>query len=112
MTKMTEKVANGVLSGVLKVSGFFSSSVINSKAGKKLFGLLPGEMVLATLDGFSKLLRSFFMIMMIVLLELASSDNIFWMLFLIDKVCDAVEVAGRNVMKTSSTVTTEIVDHK
>lgn len=42
----------------------------------------------------------------------ASSDNIFWMLFLIDKVCDAVEVAGRNVMKTSSTVTTEIVDHK
>ncbi|CAN8327918.1 unnamed protein product [Cochlearia groenlandica] len=81
MTKMTEKVANGVLSGVIKVSGFFSSSVVNSKAGKKLFGLLPGEMVLATLDGFNK-------------------------------VCDAVEVAGRNVMKTSSTVTTEIVDHK
>ncbi|ESQ53489.1 hypothetical protein EUTSA_v10027489mg, partial [Eutrema salsugineum] len=81
MTKMTEKVANGVLSGVIKVSGFFSSSVVNSTAGKKLFGLLPGEMVLATLDGFNK-------------------------------VCDAVEVAGRNVMKTSSTVTTEIVDHK
>ncbi|KAG7540193.1 Senescence/spartin-associated [Arabidopsis thaliana x Arabidopsis arenosa] len=81
MTKMTEKVANGVLSGVVKVSGFFSSSVINSKAGQKLFGLLPGEMVLATLDGFNK-------------------------------VCDAVEVAGRNVMKTSSTVATEIVDHK
>ncbi|CAA7035727.1 unnamed protein product [Microthlaspi erraticum] len=81
MTKRTEKVANGVLSGVIKVSGFFSSSVVNSAAGKKLFGLLPGEMVLATLDGFNK-------------------------------VCDAVEVAGRNVMKTSSTVTTEIVDHK
>ncbi|KAL1215577.1 Senescence/dehydration-associated protein [Cardamine amara subsp. amara] len=81
MTKMTEKVANGVLSGVIKVSGFFASPVINSKAGKKLFGLLPGEMVLATLDGFNK-------------------------------VCDAVEVAGRKVMKTSSTVTTEIVDHK
>lgn len=31
---------------------------------------------------------------------------------LIDKVCDAVEVAGRNVMSTSSTVTTELVDHK
>jgi spartin len=81
MTKMTEKVANGVLSGVVKVSGFFSSSVINSKAGQKLFGLLPGEMVLATLDGFNK-------------------------------VCDAVEVAGRHVMKTTSDVTTEIVDHK
>lgn len=54
MTKMTEKVAKGVLSGAVKVSGFFTSSVVNSAAGKKLFGLLPGEMVLATLDGFSK----------------------------------------------------------
>ncbi|KAH0871716.1 hypothetical protein HID58_078738 [Brassica napus] len=81
MTKMTEKVAKGVLSGAVKVSGFFTSSVVNSAAGKKLFGLLPGEMVLATLDGFNK-------------------------------VCDAVEVAGKNVMKTTSTVTTEIVDHK
>ncbi|KAJ4898862.1 Senescence/dehydration-associated protein-related [Raphanus sativus] len=81
MTKMTEKVAKGVLSGAVKVSGFFTSSVVNSAAGKKLFGLLPGEMVLATLDGFNK-------------------------------VCDAVEIAGKNVMKTTSTVTTEIVDHK
>ena len=28
------------------------------------------------------------------------------------KICDAVEVAGKNVMSTSSTVTTELVDHK
>ncbi|XP_010547422.1 PREDICTED: senescence/dehydration-associated protein At3g51250 isoform X2 [Tarenaya hassleriana] len=81
VTKMTEKVANGVLSGVVKVSGFFTSSVANSKAGKKFFGLLPGEIVLASLDGFGK-------------------------------ICDAVEVAGKNVMSTSSTVTTELVDHR
>lgn len=81
VTKMTEKVANGFLSGVVKVSGFFTSSVINSKAGKKFFSLLPGEVVLASLDGFSK-------------------------------VCDAVEIAGKNVMSTSSTVTTELVDHR
>uniref|UniRef100_A0A7N0V0Y6 Senescence domain-containing protein n=1 Tax=Kalanchoe fedtschenkoi TaxID=63787 RepID=A0A7N0V0Y6_KALFE len=81
MTKMTEKVANGVLSGVVKVSGFFSSSVANSKVGKKFFGLLPGEIVLASLDGFSK-------------------------------VCDAVEVAGKNVMSTSSTVTTGLVSER
>ncbi|KAJ4889077.1 Senescence/dehydration-associated protein-related [Raphanus sativus] len=81
MTKMTESVANGVLSGVIKVSGFFTSSVANTKAGKKFFSLLPGEIVLATLDGFNK-------------------------------VCDAVEVAGRNVMSTSSTVATELVDHR
>ncbi|XLT49591.1 hypothetical protein HN873_042195 [Arachis hypogaea] len=29
-----------------------------------------------------------------------------------NKVCDAVEVAGRNVMSTSSVVTTELVSHK
>ncbi|KAJ0241929.1 Protein EARLY-RESPONSIVE TO DEHYDRATION 7 [Hirschfeldia incana] len=81
MTKMTENVANGILSGVIKVSGFFTSSVANTKVGKKFFRLLPGEIVLATLDGFNK-------------------------------VCDAFEVAGRNVMSTSSTVATELVDHK
>lgn len=50
---MTESVANGVLTGVVKVSGFFTSSMANSKAGKKIFSLLPGEVVLASLDGFS-----------------------------------------------------------
>ncbi|WJX88438.1 Senescence-associated protein [Trifolium repens] len=81
VTKMTESVATGVLTGVVKVSGFFTSSVANSKAGKKFFKLLPGEVVLASFDGFSKL-------------------------------CDAVEVAGKNVMSTSNTVTTEIVHHR
>ncbi|KAL1324328.1 hypothetical protein AAHE18_13G081600 [Arachis hypogaea] len=81
LTKMSEKVATGILSGVVKVSGFFTSSVVNSKAGKKFFSFLPGEIVLATMDGFNK-------------------------------VCDAVEVAGRNVMSTSSVVTTELVSHK
>ncbi|KAL0449712.1 UNVERIFIED_CONTAM: protein EARLY-RESPONSIVE TO DEHYDRATION 7, chloroplastic [Sesamum latifolium] len=81
VTKMTEKVATGVLSGVVKVSGFFAGSVANSTVGKKFFSLLPGEMVLASLDGFSK-------------------------------ICDAVEVAGKNVMSTSSTVTTGLVSHR
>ncbi|XP_050375422.1 protein EARLY-RESPONSIVE TO DEHYDRATION 7, chloroplastic-like [Argentina anserina] len=81
VSKTTQKVATCVLSGVLKVSGYFTSTVINSKVGKKFFRLLPGEILLAGLDGFCK-------------------------------VCDAVEVAGKNVMSTSSTVTTELVSHK
>lgn len=52
MTKMSEKVATGILSGVVKVSGFFTSTVANSKVGQKFFSLLPGEIVLASLDGF------------------------------------------------------------
>ncbi|XP_038901694.1 protein EARLY-RESPONSIVE TO DEHYDRATION 7, chloroplastic-like [Benincasa hispida] len=81
LTKMTEKVANGILSGVVKVSGFFTSSIVNSKVGKKFFSLLPGEIVLASLDGFNK-------------------------------VCDAVEVAGKNVMSTTSVVTTGLVSER
>ncbi|XAR57995.1 hypothetical protein NMG60_11026321 [Bertholletia excelsa] len=81
VTKMTEKVATGVLSGVVKVSGFVTGSVANSKVGKKFFSLLPGEIVLASLDGFNK-------------------------------ICDAVEVSGKNVMSTSSTVTTGLVNHR
>ncbi|PKA46172.1 putative aarF domain-containing protein kinase [Apostasia shenzhenica] len=81
VTRMSEKVANGILSGVIKVSGYFTSSVVNSRVGKKFFGLLPGEIVLASLDGFGK-------------------------------ICDAVEVTGKNVLSTSSTVTTELVSHR
>ncbi|KDO68032.1 hypothetical protein CISIN_1g0104971mg, partial [Citrus sinensis] len=58
LTKMSEKVATGILSGVVKVSGFFTGPIVNSKVGKKFFSLLPGEIVLATLDGFSKLFFS------------------------------------------------------
>jgi spartin len=52
MTKMSEKVATGILFGVVKVTGYFASSIANSKAGKKFFNMLPGEIVLASLDGF------------------------------------------------------------
>lgn len=54
LTKRSEKVATGILSGVVKVSGFFTSSIVNSKVGQKFFSLLPGEIILASLDGFSK----------------------------------------------------------
>lgn len=59
---MTKQVATGVLSGVVRVSGFFTSSVANSKAGKKFFSLLPGEMILASLDGFSMFSFLFYLI--------------------------------------------------
>ena len=52
VSQISEKVATGILSGVVKVTGYFTSSLANSKAGKKFFNLLPGEIVLASLDGF------------------------------------------------------------
>lgn len=50
---MSEGVATGILSGVVKVSGFITGSLVNSKPGKKFFNFIPGEIILASLDGFS-----------------------------------------------------------
>ncbi|KAF2302044.1 hypothetical protein GH714_031721 [Hevea brasiliensis] len=88
LTRMSEEVAIGILSGVVKISGFVTSSIANSKAGKKFFSMLPGEIVLASLEG------------------------IIAKLFIIDKVCDAIEVAGKNVMSTSSVVTKGLVSQR
>lgn len=81
MTKMSEDVATGILSGVIKVSETITGSVVNSKVGKKLFNMLPGEIILASLDSFNK-------------------------------VCDAVEVAGKKVITTSSEATEDVVREK
>lgn len=81
ITQMSNNVANSILSGVLKVSGFVANTLINSKPTRKFFKLMPGEVILASLDGFGK-------------------------------VCDAVEVSGKNVMQTSSVVTTSVVTHR
>ena len=62
VTKMTETVVGGLLSGVLKITGFFTSSVASSKLGKKFFKFFPREIALATLDGFSKFSLTLFSI--------------------------------------------------
>ena len=84
LTKKTEKMASGVLSGVVKVSGFFTSSIVNSKVGKKFFSLLPGEIVLASLDGFSKffLLINFILFVMILMIILSARMPIPYLLLL------------------------------
>lgn len=81
VSRMSEKVAVGILSGVVKLAGLITGSVVNSKAGKKFFSLMPGEVLLASLDAFGR-------------------------------VFDAVEVAGKSVLSTSSVATTELVSHK
>ncbi|XAR59831.1 hypothetical protein NMG60_11015812 [Bertholletia excelsa] len=81
MTKTSERVTTGILSQVMKVSGFCTSSIVNSYVCKKFCSLLPGETMLASLDGY-------------------------------DKIYEAVEVAGKNVMTTSSVVITGLVPQR
>lgn len=59
VTKMSNRVANSILSGVLKVSGFVTSTVLNSKPAQKFFKLMLGEVILASLDGFGMALSHY-----------------------------------------------------
>nr|AAC31616.1 physical impedance induced protein [Zea mays] len=55
VSQISEKVATGILSGVVKVTGYFTSSLANSKAGKKFFQHVAWRgSVLASLDGFGE----------------------------------------------------------
>lgn len=49
---MTDKVAGGVLGGIVYTTGLFSSAIVNSPGGKVFFKLLPGEVALVSLDAF------------------------------------------------------------
>lgn len=84
---MSEEVATGILSGVVKVSGFFTGSIVNSKVGKKFFNLLPGEIVLASLDGFSKL---FTLVMNVLYLVFSTRMQLPCLLSILSYICDAI----------------------
>ncbi|KAI3789260.1 hypothetical protein L2E82_02052 [Cichorium intybus] len=46
-------VATEILSGVVKVSGYLTDLIVNLKPGKKFFNLIPGEIILVSLDDFN-----------------------------------------------------------
>ncbi|CAK9191616.1 unnamed protein product [Sphagnum troendelagicum] len=54
MSRATSNLAQSVLNGVLTTSGFFTGAAFKSKAGKKFFKLLPGEVALVSMDAFGK----------------------------------------------------------
>lgn len=61
MSRATENVAKGVLVGIVTTAGFVSGSIIQSRAGKKIFKLMPGEVALVSLDAFGEFLRTRYM---------------------------------------------------
>lgn len=78
---MSEQIVTGVLSGVVKAAAFITRPLVTSKAGQKLLSLMPGQIALASLDGFGKIF-------------------------------DALEIAGKNVLTTTSVVTTGLVSQR
>ncbi|KAL4328661.1 hypothetical protein HN51_035753 [Arachis hypogaea] len=56
LSKMTEKLSKSLLNGVGIVSGSVITPVLKSKTGKKFLKMLPGEVLLASLDALNKVL--------------------------------------------------------
>ncbi|XP_002992672.2 senescence/dehydration-associated protein At4g35985, chloroplastic [Selaginella moellendorffii] len=54
ISRMTETLASGLLSGVVTATESITSSVLKTKPGAALIGLLRGEAAIATLDAFVK----------------------------------------------------------
>lgn len=54
LSKMTEKLSKSVLNGVGIVSGSVMAPVVKSQSGKAFLRMLPGEVLLASLDAVSK----------------------------------------------------------
>ncbi|KAJ8759469.1 hypothetical protein K2173_007081 [Erythroxylum novogranatense] len=82
VTRTTEKVATGVLSGVVKGTTAINRKVLNTKPVKKFVDYtITGQFLHASFEG-------------------------------LHKTCDALEEVGKNVLSKSSNVTTNLVHHK
>ncbi|KAM1479017.1 hypothetical protein ACFX2I_026368 [Malus domestica] len=56
LSKMTSKLSKAMLDGVGIATGSVMGPVVNSKAGKAFFALVPGQVLLASLDAINKIL--------------------------------------------------------
>lgn len=54
LSKMTEKLSKSVLNGVGIVSGSVMNPVLKSQPGKAFLKMVPGEVLLASLDAVSE----------------------------------------------------------
>ncbi|GMH18042.1 hypothetical protein Nepgr_019883 [Nepenthes gracilis] len=58
LSKMTEKMSKAMLDGVGVATGSVTGPLVRSKAGKKFFAMMPGEVLLASLDAVDKVLNA------------------------------------------------------
>jgi hypothetical protein len=54
MSKMTEKISKSMLNGVGIATGTVMKPLVKSQAGKAFLNMVPGEILLASLDAVSK----------------------------------------------------------
>jgi ABC-type Mn2+/Zn2+ transport system permease subunit len=54
MSKMTEKISKAMLNGVGIATGSVMKPLVKSQAGKAFLNMVPGEVLLASLDAVSK----------------------------------------------------------
>ncbi|KAL6006072.1 hypothetical protein ACLOJK_040117 [Asimina triloba] len=56
MSKMTERISKSMLSGVNLATGSVVAPLVKSKAGKSFLAMVPGEVLIASLDALDKIM--------------------------------------------------------
>ncbi|KAJ3695079.1 hypothetical protein LUZ60_000456 [Juncus effusus] len=56
LTEMTEKMSASLLEAVITVTGSITAPIFNSQAGKSFLSMMPGEVLLASLDAINKVM--------------------------------------------------------
>ncbi|KAK1290090.1 hypothetical protein QJS10_CPB18g00988 [Acorus calamus] len=56
VSEMTEKMSQALLNGVITVTSSVTAPLVQSHAGKSFFAMVPGEVLLATLDAVNRVL--------------------------------------------------------
>ncbi|XP_058074152.1 senescence/dehydration-associated protein At4g35985, chloroplastic-like [Magnolia sinica] len=56
LSKMTHKISQSLLNGVLLVTGSVAAPLVQSKAGKEFLAMVPGQVLVASLDAIDKVI--------------------------------------------------------
>ena len=104
---MTQKLSKSVLNVVESGTGAVMTPIVESRPGKAFLNMMPGEVLLASLDALSKFIPSF------LYLIATTNSNEFKIVYCqcTDKIIDAAEAAEKQTMvATSGAVTTAVTN--
>lgn len=73
---MTENMSRSLLDGIVLVTGTVAAPLVQSRAGKSFFSMLPGEVLLASLDAVSKCYITMFQVQIVLVCSLAPAWSV------------------------------------
>ncbi|KAK3210622.1 hypothetical protein Dsin_015328 [Dipteronia sinensis] len=114
MSKMTEKLSKSMLGAVGVVAGSVMKPLVRSQTGKAFLSMVPGEVLLASLDAVSKYINPQYYLYYHATLYMCKRicGDCLVTIYITDKVLDAAEVAEKQAMSATSGAATRAVSQR